>query len=81
MLCNLEDVGPGDIDAGLNAAKTHDASVKPLVNQGGSIRSGWSLPLFRRKLVALDSKFIRPVLELTFPSRITNRTVQRVVDQ
>jgi hypothetical protein len=81
MLCHLEDVRSWHIETGLDAAQTHDASIKPLPNQRGSIGDGRELSFFRRKLVLLDPEFIGAVLELTLSSGIADRAVQRMVDQ
>jgi hypothetical protein len=75
MLCDLQHIGSWNINAGLDTTKAHDTPIKPLSNQRGPVRSGRDLPLLRRKLVAIDSEFIGPVLELAFSSRITDRTV------
>jgi hypothetical protein len=81
MLCHLEDVRSWYIETGLDAAQAHDASIKPLPNQRGSIGDGRKLSFFRRKLIFLDPEFIGTVLELTLSSGIADRAVQRMVDQ
>jgi hypothetical protein len=81
MLCHLEDVRSWHIETGLDAAQAHDASIKPLPNQRGSIGDGRKLSFFRRKLVLLDPEFVGTVLELTLSSGIADRAVQRMVDQ
>jgi hypothetical protein len=81
MLGYFEDIGPRYIDTGLNAAETHHATIKPLPDQRGSIRSGRDLSFFGRKLVLLYAELIRAVLKLAFSSGITDRAVQRMIDQ
>jgi hypothetical protein len=81
MLCHLENIRSRHIHTGLNAAKTHDTSIKPLPDQWGSVRDGRKLSFLRRILVVLDPEFIGSILELAFSSGITNRTVQRMIDQ
>jgi hypothetical protein len=81
MLCYLQHIGPWNINAGLDAAEAHDTSIKPLPDQGSPIRDGGKLSFLWRKLVLFDPEFIGAVLELAFSSSITDRTVQRMVDQ
>jgi hypothetical protein len=81
MLCHLKDIRPRHIHASLDAAQTHDTSIKPLPDQRGSIGDGGELSLFWRILVLFDPEFIGTVLELTFSSSIADRAVQRMVDQ
>src|SRR5512139_586642 len=79
MFRHFKDICAGHIHAGLDAAETHDAPIKPLPDQGGSIRNGRKLSFLWRKLVLFDPKFIGAVLELAFSSRIADRAVQRMV--
>jgi len=81
MLRHLKDICSGHIHARLDAAETHDAAIKPLPDQGGSIRNRRELSFLWRKLVLFDPEFIGAVLELAFSSRIADRTVQRMVNQ
>jgi hypothetical protein len=81
MFCHLEDIRSWHIDTGLDAAETHDTSIKPLPDQGSPIRDGGKLSFLWRKLVLFDPEFIGAVLELAFSSRIADGTIQRMVDQ
>jgi hypothetical protein len=81
MLRHLEDIRPGNIDTGLNAAKTHDTSIKPLPDQRGSIGDGRKLSSLWRKLILFYPEFIGAVLELAFSSSVAYRAVQRMIDQ
>jgi hypothetical protein len=81
MLCDLEHISSGDVDAGLDTAEAHDTSVKPLPDQRRSIFDTGQFPSLWVKLILLDSKFIGPVLKLTLSARITDRTIQGMVDQ
>jgi hypothetical protein len=81
MFCYLQHIGPRNIDAGLNATKAHDTSIGPLTNQRSPIFEGGTFNFFCDKFHMVDPEFIGTVLELTFSSRIADRTVQRVVDQ
>jgi hypothetical protein len=81
MLCYLEDIRPWNIQTGMDASETHYASIKPLSDQRGPIRNGGKLSFFRRILVLFNTEFIGAVLKLTFSSGITDRTVQRMIDQ
>jgi hypothetical protein len=81
MVFYLEDIRPRHIEAGLDASKTHDTSIKPLLDQRGSIGDGRKLPFLGRKFILLNSEFISSILELTFASCIADRAVQRMVDQ
>jgi hypothetical protein len=81
MFRHLEDVRSWHIHTGLDAAETHHTSIKPLLDQGGSIGDGGKLSFLWRKLILFYSEFIGAILELAFSSRITDRTVQRMIDQ
>jgi hypothetical protein len=81
MLGDFEDIGTRHIDTGLNAAETHHAAIKPLPDQRSSIRSRRDLSFFGRKFVLLYAELIRAVLKLAFSSGITDRTVERMIDQ
>jgi hypothetical protein len=81
MLCDLEHISSWDVDAGLDTTEAHDTSVKPLLDQRGSIFDTGNLPLLRREFILLDSKFIGPVLKLTLSAGITDWTIQGMVDQ
>jgi hypothetical protein len=81
MLRHFEHIGSGNIHASLNAPETHHTSIRPLSNQRSPIGFGRNLSLFWREVILSNSKFIGPVLKLTFSSCITDRTVQRMVDQ
>jgi hypothetical protein len=78
---HLEHICPRNIDAGLDASKTHDTSIKPLPNQRSSIGSEWNFPLLRRKLILFDSEFIGAVLELAFSSSIAHWTIKGMVNE
>jgi hypothetical protein len=78
---HIEHIGSWNIDAGLNTAKTHDTSIRPLPNQRGSVFKSWPFNFFGDELLMVNPKFIGSVLELTFSSGIADRTVQRVIDQ
>jgi hypothetical protein len=81
MLCHLENIRSWHIQTSLNAAETHHTSIKPLPDQRGTIGDGGKLSLLLRILVFIDPEFISAVLKLAFSSSITDRAVQRMVDQ
>jgi len=81
VFCDLEHISSGDVDTGLDTAKTHDTSIRPLPNQRGSVFKSWPFNFFGDELLMVNPKFIGSVLELTFSSGIADRTVQRVIDQ
>jgi hypothetical protein len=81
MLCYLQHIGPWNINAGLDTAEAHDTSIRPLTNQRSSIFEGWTFYFFGDEFHMVDPEFIGAVLELAFSSRITDGTIQRMVDQ
>jgi hypothetical protein len=81
MLRHFQHIGSWNINAGLDATKTHDASIHPLPNQRSAIFYGWPFYFFSDELDMVDPEFIGTVLELAFSSGIADRAVQRMVDQ
>jgi hypothetical protein len=81
MLRHLKHIRSWHIHAGLDAAETHHASIKPLPDQRSPIGDGGKLSFFWRILVLFNPEFIGAVLELAFSSCITDRTVKRMIDQ
>jgi hypothetical protein len=80
-LRHFKHIGADNFKTGLDATETHDTSIEPLPNQRGSIRYPGKFPLLPGILITDDSEFIRPVLKLTFPSGIADRTFDRMVDE
>jgi hypothetical protein len=81
MLCHFEDIGSRHIHACLNTAEAHDTPIKPLLDQRGSIRKGGKFSFLWKILIFFDPKFVSAVLKLAFSSSITDRAIQRMVDQ
>ncbi len=81
MFRHLQDVCAWYFQAGLDAAKTHDTSIKPLPDERGSVGNLGKFSLFRSIFVFLDPELVSAVLELAFSPGITDRTFQRMVDQ
>jgi len=81
MFRYIEHIRSWNIDTGMDATKTHDASIRPLSDEGGPIFKKWMLDFLGDELHMVDPKFIGAVLELAFSSSITDGTVQRMVDQ
>ena len=78
---HLEHIGPGNFEAGLNAAEAHHTPVKPLPDQGGSVLDRGAVDLFFGKFVRGDAELIGPVLKLAFPSCVADGAVQRMIDE
>ncbi len=81
MLRHFQDVCAGYFQTGLDAAKTHDTSIKPLPDERGSVGDLGEFSLFRSIFVFLDPELVSAVLELAFSSGVADRTFQRMVDQ
>jgi hypothetical protein len=81
MLRHFEHISPDNFKAGLDTPETHHTSIKPLPDQRSPVRYARRLSFFTRILVMVDSKFIRPVLKLTFSSGIADRAFDRMVDE
>jgi hypothetical protein len=81
VIRHVEHIGSWNIDAGMDASQTHDTSIEPLFNQGGTIVYGRMLHRLWRKFIGGDAKLIDTILKLTLASCITDRAVERVIDQ
>jgi len=81
MFRHLEHVGSWNIDAGLNAPEAHHTPIEPLSDQGRSIFDRRPSDLLWRVLVAGDAEFVGAILELAFPTGITDGAVQWMIDQ
>jgi hypothetical protein len=75
VLGHLENIRSWHTHAGLNAAETHHASIKPLPDQRSSVGDGRKFSFLRGILVFFDSEFKGSILELALSPGVAHRTV------